>query len=277
MLRACTPVRFSNAGLADLEDQRRGQVAVGAQEVVELREEVFVGEARRRDVAEDADPALLLRQPAHDLHAAEQQEVVDGGDQARRLGDRQVFRRHDHPARGVAQPRVALVIGRAPLRQADHRLQVEVDAVVGQRLADDLHHPRRPGLGPGPTGGEVRGGGRRLLVEPAAHLVDQVFQEVDLVGQFGAAGQVELNGPRHLGQPPVQPDHLVQQDAVGVADRLDLAAQFAHLQEAHDHPVGGQAQPEHTHQRRDRHPPAGAVAPERQRRDQRQAEVGRKE
>ena len=74
--------------LADLEDQGAGQVAVGAEQVEELGEEALVGDAGHRDVAEDADPSVLFGQPAHDLHAAEQEEVVDGGDQPAGLGHR---------------------------------------------------------------------------------------------------------------------------------------------------------------------------------------------
>ena len=59
--------------LTQFEDQRLVQVAVLAEEVQELWEEGLVAQRGQGHVAEDADLAILTRQPPHDLGAAEQQ------------------------------------------------------------------------------------------------------------------------------------------------------------------------------------------------------------
>jgi len=82
------------------------------------------------DVAEDADVAALLGQAAHDLHAAEQQQIVHHAHQARLAGHRDILGRHDDLAIVIAQPRQRLVIAQLALRQADHRLQIKIDAIL---------------------------------------------------------------------------------------------------------------------------------------------------
>ena len=176
---------------------------------------------------------------------------------------------------GVAQAREALVEDGPALRQGHHGLQVEVDAVRGQGLADDLQHTHRRAHVMAGAGGEIGCG--RLVLEPAAHLVDEILQHVDLVGERDRSGDVGVDGPGDDGDPAVDLHHLVQQDLVGVAHGFDLTAQIAHLQEAHDHPVGGEAQAKSSHQGGDRYAPARAVAPQGERHDQREAQVGRNE
>src|SRR5690242_7965951 len=90
------------------------------------------------DVAENTDVALFLREAAHDLHRTGQQENVDNGHQAGRRSELDVLRRHDHRSVFSAQSRQRLVETQCALRQADDRLQIEIDAAVFQRVADGL-------------------------------------------------------------------------------------------------------------------------------------------
>ena len=113
------------------------------QELQELREERLVAQARQRDVAEDANLALGLGQAAHDLHAAQKQHVVDGGDHPAGFRSGQVLCGHHHPAALIAQAGIALVIHRPPLRQIDDGLEVEVDPVLGKGFAHRVHQKRR--------------------------------------------------------------------------------------------------------------------------------------
>ena len=124
--------------LTQFEDQGVLQVAVLAEEVEELGEEGFVAQRGQRYVAEDAYLAILSRQAAHDLGAAEQQQVVDGGQQALALGHRQVFGGHHDPVGRVAQAGEAFVEDGPALGQGDDRLQIEVDAVFRQGVMDGL-------------------------------------------------------------------------------------------------------------------------------------------
>ena len=70
--------------LAELENDLARQVAVDAHIIQELREEFLVGQCVAGNIAEDADVAVLLGQAAHDLHAAEQQQIVHHAHQAGR-------------------------------------------------------------------------------------------------------------------------------------------------------------------------------------------------
>ena len=79
---------------------------------------------------------LLLDQAAHDLHAAEQQQIVDHAHQPGRFGDLDVLRRHDQRTVFGPEPRQRLVEAQLALRQADDRLQIEIDAVFFQAGAD---------------------------------------------------------------------------------------------------------------------------------------------
>ena len=99
-----------------------------------------LGAASASSVIVAAEPPPTLRNVSTDVL------VIGGGTagtiaaiQAGRLGDSQVFGGHDDLAGRVTQPAKALIEHRPTLRQRDHRLQVEVDAVLGQGLAHDLH------------------------------------------------------------------------------------------------------------------------------------------
>ena len=104
--------------------------------VQELGEEFLVGQGVAGNVAEDADVAALLGQAAHDLHAAEQQQIVDHAHQARLAGDLHILGRHDDLAVLVAQARQRFVIAQLALRQADDGLQIKIDAIFFQGRAD---------------------------------------------------------------------------------------------------------------------------------------------
>ena len=123
-------------GLAKLEDQVRRQLGVVFEEVDEVAEEVLVGQGVRRDVAEEAEVLALALDLAHHLDAAEELHVVDGGDQAGLLGDRDVLFGEQLGAVVGRQAGEALVEAPLALRQADDRLNRQVDAVVAQGLAD---------------------------------------------------------------------------------------------------------------------------------------------
>ncbi len=129
--------------LAQFEDQGLVQVAVLARNSRNCGKKVSSPKRRQGDVAEDADLAVLPRQTAHDLGAAEQQQVVDGGDQALALGDGQIFGRHHHAVGRVAQAGEALVEDGPALGQGDDRLEVEVDAVLGEGVVDGLQQDVR--------------------------------------------------------------------------------------------------------------------------------------
>src|SRR3546814_20309055 len=65
--------------LAEFEDQVRGEIVILAPEVGEIADEVAVGEAPARDVAEEADAVRLDARLPDQLATAEQTHVVDSG------------------------------------------------------------------------------------------------------------------------------------------------------------------------------------------------------
>ncbi len=124
---------------------------------------------------------------------------------------------------------------------------------------------RRPGEGRGRLA---------LLVQPAAHALHEVLQHVDFVDQFLGALGVVGDGLQHLAKPRVERLDLGEQDGVRLADRLDVALDGAGFQRALDQAVEGEAEPEPAHQGGHGGAPAAPVPPQRQRDDQRQAEIG---
>ncbi len=76
--------------------------------------------------------ALALRSFSQQLDAAEQQHVVDRGHQAEALGDVEILLEHQHLAVRRLDPRIAFEEAALPLRQADDRLQGELDPVLAQ-------------------------------------------------------------------------------------------------------------------------------------------------
>ena len=225
--------------LAQLEDQGLVQVAVLGQEVEELREEGLVAQRGQRHVAEDADLAVLTGQTAHDLGAAEQQQVVDGRDQTFALGDRQVFGGHHHPVVGGAQTGEAFIEDGPALGQGNDRLQVEVDAVLGEGLVNGRQQDVGLLLVAGLEGADWRRAGH-AFVDRVAHLLDQGLQHPHLAGQgFGRGQGPALDGLGQFGQGPLGRLHCIGQQAVGLPDLIDLLLERSALGAADDHGVGG--------------------------------------
>ncbi len=190
-----------------------------------MREEGFVAQGFQRDIAEDAHAAVLAGQTAHDLGATEQQQVVDGGQQAFAFSDRQVVGGHQHRALGIAQPREALVKLDAPLRQADDGLEIEVDAVLAERFLDCLG--QAVAVGVRGFGGTVARRGQ-ALVDRFAHLLDQAFQHPDLAGQGVGLGKgAVLDGLGHFRQGPLGGLHGIGQQTVRLTQLADFHAQGA--------------------------------------------------
>ena len=124
--------------LREFEHQRVGERAVGVHEIEELPEEGRVDQRRGADIAEQADVAALELQAARHLHAAEQQQVVDLRHQADAFGVFDEIAGRDDVAFLGAQARQRFVVAHLALRQRDDRLQIEIDAVGVDRLADQI-------------------------------------------------------------------------------------------------------------------------------------------
>src|SRR3546814_11755051 len=82
-----------------------------------VAEEGVVAQRVTGDVAEEVELLAAVLHLAHKLDAADQQHVVDGGDNALALGQTDVLFRQDHVAVRGAQPREALVVAPLALRQ----------------------------------------------------------------------------------------------------------------------------------------------------------------
>ena len=119
----------AQGALGELQHDRRRDGAVGLEELDQLLERGRVGQDRSREIAEQADIPVLDQQAAHDLHAAEDHEIVDPRHQAGALRRRDEVGRRQHLAGLAAQPRQRFVVADLPLRQRHDRLQVKVDAV----------------------------------------------------------------------------------------------------------------------------------------------------
>ena len=72
--------------LREFQHQRRRERPVGVHELQICGKNSASFSVAAGDVAEQADLAVLERQPAHHLHAAEQQQLVDPRHQAAALG-----------------------------------------------------------------------------------------------------------------------------------------------------------------------------------------------
>ena len=119
----------AQSALGELEHDRRRDRAIGVEEVEELLKHRAVGEGRFREIAEQADIAVLEQQPPHHLHAAEDDEIVDLRHQSGALRQRDEIGGLQDVAGLGAQPRHRLVVAHFPLRQRHDRLQIEVDAI----------------------------------------------------------------------------------------------------------------------------------------------------
>ena len=116
----------------------RCEIGILDDEIGEVVEELGIAQRRRRNVAVEGRIVVPLLAAPDQLHTSEQQHVVDGAYQSGAFGNVDILARTDDIAVGIANARVALVEALAALRQADDRLQVDVDAVETQGLADDL-------------------------------------------------------------------------------------------------------------------------------------------
>ena len=126
------------SGLREFEHQRVAERAIGFHEIEQLLEAGRVGQRRGADIAEYPDVAALHLQAARDLHAAEHQLIVDLRHQADGFGIfDEVAGRNDVAFLG-AQPRQRLVVAHLALRQRDDRLQIKIDTIGVDRLADQL-------------------------------------------------------------------------------------------------------------------------------------------
>src|SRR3546814_3980495 len=97
-------------------------IVILAQEVGEIADEVAVGEAPARDVAEEADAVRLDARLPDQLDTAEQQHVVDRGKQIFPLHQRQIGVRTDEAAVLGAQARKTFV--EAP-RSEEHTSELQ--------------------------------------------------------------------------------------------------------------------------------------------------------
>jgi hypothetical protein len=118
--------------------QRRPQRTVGIHEIEELPEVRRIAQRRCADIAEHADVAALQLQAARHLHAAKQQQVVDLRHQADAFGVIDEVAGRDDVAFLGAQARQRLVVAHLALRQRDDWLQIKIDAVGVDRLADQF-------------------------------------------------------------------------------------------------------------------------------------------
>src|SRR3546814_5629444 len=112
----------------------------------EITEEAAIAQRMLRDVADEAELEIALPELAQKLDAAEQQHVVDGGDQPRPLRQAVILLRHDHQPVAGAYSREAFVEPALALRQADDRLQRQLDPFLLQPPAQDIEQraPRQP-------------------------------------------------------------------------------------------------------------------------------------
>ena len=280
MLRASTEPRASKAAWPSSKISAPARSRLSVRKSRNCGKKLSSRQAGQRDVAEDADLAVLLGQAAHDLHAAEQQQVVDGGDQAARARRRSGIRPASSPGRsrraGARSSRRRLV---APLRQADDRLQVEVDAVLGQGLAHGLQQGRRPGGRGRRRCGAGKAGASPLLVQPRAACAATRPSSMWTSSirprreRWASSATVSTTSLSRASSASTWPSRILWASRTA----LDLAADRAGLQRALDQAVEGEAEAEAADQGRHARAPAAAVAPQRQRDDQRQAEIGRAE
>ena len=212
-------------------------VAVLAHEIEECREELVVLKRRHRDIAEHADALVPLRQPPHDLHAAEQQQVVDYAQQVRPLGGRQEFRRHDDATVGAAQPGEAFVETCAALRQVHDGLQVQVDTVLAQRILHGVEDGRaiRRRLG---NGGRLHPHAVEFGLHALGEALDRGLKVTHLLrGGLALGGELGFQLGADLGRPVLGlreaarelPDFLLEIEDVLLAHRT-AGARGGHVQ-----------------------------------------------
>ncbi len=262
--------------LPELEDQPASHVLVLGEEFKELREEVLIAQRGQRDVAEDGDLAILARQPPYDLHAAEQQQIVDRRHQAFRLGDAEILSGHKDLPGLVAQARKALVEDGAALRQADHRLQVEVHAVVGQGLADGGEQGDRLGIVAAARAGDRRLGRRgQSFVQADAHALDQFLQHAHFECQLlSPLDRLFLDRLGEDGQAVVDLLELGGDGEVGLAQDGEVALERGVVHGAAHYALEREAQAQACGETRRARSPSAARAPHQERDREGQADGG---
>ena len=275
MLRASTAPRASNAAWPSSKIRASFRSRFSLRKSRNWGKKVSSPSEVRETLQKTPTLRSWRRQAAHDLGAAEQQQVVDGGDQTLALGHRQVFGGHHHPAGAVAQAGEALVEDGAALGQGDHRLQVEVDAVLGQGVLDRAQQGALLLIKARfQTAGRMGGRGGQLGLEALADLGDQAFQHADFAGQLlGARQGAGLDGLGQFGEGVLGVLHGVGQQAVGLAHGLDLAADGAAVQRAGHQGVQGHAHAQRPEEGRRRIAQPEARAPDERRDRQGQEQI----
>ena len=105
-----------------------------------------IAQRRRRHVAEHADILVAHHQPAQHLHTAQHHGMIDPSDQACALGDADKIVGGQNLVLVVAQPRHRLVVAHLALRQRHHRLQIDIEPVLLDRIPDGADELRRSGF-----------------------------------------------------------------------------------------------------------------------------------
>ena len=124
---------------AEFEDRILRQRQIFSQERDKVVEEFLIGERMRRNIAEEPDIAVLVVPAAQLLDASEQQQIVERGDEAFPFGDRNILAGRNHVAVFTADPGIGFVKFALALRQADHRLQHQIDPVLGDAFTDQMN------------------------------------------------------------------------------------------------------------------------------------------
>ncbi len=128
--------------LLDLQHKGRRQRTVGIEEVEAAAEHLGVAQGDARDVAEQADVLVAHQKPAQHLHAAQQDGLVDPRHRAGFFRDLDEVGRGDDVVVAIADPRHCLIVAHLALRQRDHRLQMQVDAIGIDRVLDRSDNAR---------------------------------------------------------------------------------------------------------------------------------------
>ena len=128
--------------MAQLKHQGFGQIRIAPQELRQLWEKFLVRQRVARKIAEEPHLQLVPAHPAHKLDAPEQQEIVDGRDQALGGGYLQVLLRQNDRAIFVADAAEDFVVANLALGQANHRLQIQIHPIFFQSDPDDVQNFR---------------------------------------------------------------------------------------------------------------------------------------
>ena len=128
--------QLAECRLLEFEHERGRQRPIGVKEIEALCEGGRIAERRRGDVAENSDLLVAHHQPAQHLDATQHHHVIDPADQPAGFGDADEIVGGEDLVPVVAQPGHRFVEAHLALRQAHHRLQIDVDPV----LLDGIFH-----------------------------------------------------------------------------------------------------------------------------------------